>query len=398
MPVVAIILLEIGMVKSKVSKRDSKILYILFVTIELYLKAGQPVGSKTLKESYCSDLSTATIRNYFMELETLGLLKKNHVSGGRIPTDLAFRYYVDHQEDVFDTNISDLVLEKLNELPKESRNIIKDLQKTIELLGDVLDLPTFFSSPRFENDAVTNIQLTLVDEQRVVVILSTEFGQIFTDTLWLPKTFETTSVRRIENFLQNYIRKFPPSDSLSENEENVSMRLYNEIVVRYLNRYCNFSEEDLYQTGLSKLLRYEVFKDPDVLARGLSLFENQRHMCKLLDIGMRKDRLTAFIGNEISDILNTPYLGCTVITIPYHMNQAPLGALGILGPVNLPYKEVFPTLKLFTNKIEETLTQSFYKFKLSFRRPCRSHCKLSDEQTLLARYSSIKLLPSKETS
>ncbi|SPN73621.1 Heat-inducible transcription repressor HrcA,heat-inducible transcription repressor,heat-inducible transcription repressor HrcA,HrcA protein C terminal domain [Chlamydia serpentis] len=386
------------MARSKVSKRDSKVLDILFATTELYLKTGQPVGSKTLKESFCSDLSTATIRNYFADLEIEGFLKKNHTSGGRIPTDLALRYYVDHQEEFPETEIPCPVLDKINQLPTESRNIIKDLQKVTELLGETLDLPTFFSSPRFENDAVTNIRVTQVDEQRAVVILSTEFGQIFTDILWLPETFDIVSIKRIENFLQSYIRKIPPSEELSQKEENLSMSLYNEVVVRYLTRYCNFSEEDLYQTGMSKLLKYEAFKDPEVLALGLALFENRRQMCKLLNIGMHKGRATAFIGNELSEILGTSNPGCSVITIPYYMNRSPLGALGILGPINLPYKEALPMLKLFANKINETLTQSFYKFKLSFRRPRTSKFKLSNEPTLRAEYSSIKLLPSKETS
>ncbi|WP_375793556.1 heat-inducible transcriptional repressor HrcA [Chlamydia sp. 12-01] len=386
------------MSRSWISKRESKILYILLTTTELYLKTGQPVGSKTLKEYECSNLSTATIRNYFSELEAEGFLKKNHISGGRIPTDLAFRYYVDHCADCSEDELPESIMNLLNQLPEESQNIVKDLQKASEILGEALQLPTCFSSPRFENDSVTNIQLSLVDEQRAVVILSTEFGQVFTDTLWLSEISNPSSLKRIETFLQSYVRKQPPTEILSQKEEDLGMTLYNEVVVRYLTRYCNFSEEDLYQTGLSRLLRYESFKDPDMLALGLSFFENRRHMCKLLDIGMHRDRPTAFIGNELSDIFGTPNPQCAVITTPYYMNRTPLGAFGVLGPINLPYKEIYRTLTIFAEKIKASLTQSFYKFKLSFRRPCPSDPKLSKEPTLLARYSSIKLLPPKETS
>lgn len=387
------------MSRSWVSKRDSKILYILLTTTELYLKTGQPIGSKTLKEYECSYLSTATIRNYFSELEAEGFLKKNHVSGGRIPTDLAFRYYVDHCTPCPPEELPKSTTQLLNQLPEESRNIVKDLQKASELLGEALQLPVCFSSPRFESDTVTNIQLTQIDEQRLVVILSTEFGQVFTDTLWLPEATAPASLKRIEVFLQNYIKKLPlPTEAISQKEEDLGMILYNEIVIRYLTRHCNFSEEDLYQTGLSKLLQYEAFKDPDMLALGLSFFENRRHMSKLLDIGMHRDRPTAFIGSELSNIFGTPNPQCTVITTPYYMNRIPLGAFGVLGPMNLPYKEIYATLAMFADKIKASLTQSFYKFKLSFRRPCPSDPKLSNNPLLLARYSSIKFLPPKETA
>ncbi|WP_038500029.1 heat-inducible transcriptional repressor HrcA [Chlamydia avium] len=387
------------MSKPQVSKRDSKILYILLTATELYLKTGQPVGSKTFKEYERSNLSTATIRNYFSKLEAEGFLKKNHISGGRIPTDLAFRYYVDHCANCCPEELPESITHLLNQLPEESRNIVKDLQKASELLGEALQLPICFSSPRFENDAVTNVQLTQVDEQRVVVILSTEFGQVFTDTLWLPEAITSTSLKRIEDFLQKYIKKLPlPTEAISQKEEGLGMILYNEIVIRYLTHHCNFSEEDLYQTGLSKLLQYESFKDPDMLALGLSFFENRRHMSKLLDIGMHRDRPTAFIGSELSNIFGTPNPQCTVITTPYYMNRTPLGAFGVLGPMNLPYKEIYNTLLVFADKIKSSLTKSFYKFKLSFRRPCPSDPKLSNDPILLARYSSIQLLPPKETA
>lgn len=386
------------MTRSWASKRESKILYTLLTTTELYLKTGQPVGSLTLKEYGNSNLSTATIRNYFSLLETEGFLKKNHISGGRIPTELAFRYYVDHYADSTYDELPPQTIERINQLPKESQNIIKDLQRASELLGDILQLPVCFSSPRFDHDSIMNIQLSLVDEQRIVVILSTEFGQIFTETIWLPEPTTLISLKRIESFLQSYIHKQPPTHPLSAQEEKMGMTLYNEVVVRYLTRYCNFSEADLYQTGLSKLLKHEFFsQEPDTLASGLSLFENRRHMCRLLNIGMYRDRPSAFIGKELSDIFETPSTQCTIITTPYYMNRTPLGAFGVLGPINVPYREIFAVLTLFTERLRESLTQSFYKFKLSFRRPYPSNHKISNQPVLLERYSSIQLLPPKET-
>lgn len=386
------------MTKLWVSKRDSKVFYILLTTTELYLKTGQPVSSKTLKEHCRSNLSSATIRNYFAELENEGFLKKNHISGGRIPTNLAFRYYLDHCANLYTEPLPRFVKELLDQLPKENQNIVKDLQKASEILSEALQLPICFSSPRFDNDAIVHIQLTPVDDQRAVVILSTEFGQIFTDILWLPKGCPVEALKRVETFLQHYIRKTPQPRALSIQEEQLGMTLYNEVIVRYLTRYCNFSEEDLYQTGLSKLLRYEAFKDPDLLALGLSFFENRHHMCKLLNIGMYRGTPLAFIGHELADVLGTPDPQCTIITVPYSMNRTPLGAFGVLGPVNLPYKEVLSTLSVFAEQLTASLTQSFYKFKLSFRRPCPSDPTLSKKPLEVAKRASIKLLSSKEIS
>lgn len=384
------------MARPWISKKDSKMLDVLLMTTEVYIAIGQPIGSKTLKEHCCSNLSAATLRNYFSELEAAGFLKKNHASGGRIPTNLAFRYYADYCESV-STSLPSAVIKKLDQLPKESQNIIKDLQKASEILSEVLNLPVCFSFPRFDSDTITQVRLTPVDDQRIVVIISTEFGLVFTDVLWFPCYSKLRSLTIVEDFLHCRIRdQYVEYVFTSQEEEAICSAIYNEIVIRYLTKHCYFSEEDIYQTNLSSLLKYEAFKDPDALSQGLSLLENKKHIRMILNTGMYKDKPTAFIGKELSHIFGSVDPKCVLITTPYFMNRTPLGAFGVLGPVNLAYKQVFATLNIFAEKIKACLTQSFYKFKLSFRTPSHSYLTVTKQNAPLNQTSSIKLLPSKE--
>src|SRR5579872_5172493 len=68
---------------------------VLLGLVELYLRTGKPIGSQTLQENGFESLSSATIRNYFSKMEEKGLLKQAHTSGGRIPTEKAYRLYAD---------------------------------------------------------------------------------------------------------------------------------------------------------------------------------------------------------------------------------------------------------------------------------------------------------------
>ncbi len=77
-------------VKKRFTK-ENKELKILLGLVELYIKTNTPIGSNSLKESGFDDMSSATIRNYFAELEKKGLLTQPHISGGRIPTSKAFK-------------------------------------------------------------------------------------------------------------------------------------------------------------------------------------------------------------------------------------------------------------------------------------------------------------------
>src|SRR5215471_5573434 len=68
---------------------------ILYAAITEFISTGEPVGSRTLAKKYGLDLSPASIRNVLSDLEESGFLHQPHTSAGRIPTDKAFRLFID---------------------------------------------------------------------------------------------------------------------------------------------------------------------------------------------------------------------------------------------------------------------------------------------------------------
>jgi len=74
------------------TEREKKILNLI---VETYIVSAEPVGSKTISRTVRNRWSSATIRHVMADLEELGFLYKPHAVAGRIPTQRAFRYYVD---------------------------------------------------------------------------------------------------------------------------------------------------------------------------------------------------------------------------------------------------------------------------------------------------------------
>ena len=68
---------------------------ILLALVRQFIATGAAVGSKTLAEKLPEAPSSATVRNVMANLEALGYLSQPHISAGRVPTDKAYRYYVD---------------------------------------------------------------------------------------------------------------------------------------------------------------------------------------------------------------------------------------------------------------------------------------------------------------
>lgn len=351
----------------KRSKKEDRASRVLLGLVELYLETGKPIGSNTLHEHGFQELSSATIRNYFVDLEKQGFLRQPHSSGGRIPTHDALRLYAN--EALASPQLELGIEEQLSHLELgESRNIALFLQKSAEKLSELTKYAVFLSSVRFDHDFILDIKLVSIDSHRLLCVMITDFGQVLTEILPLSQKLSSFSLKRIEMHIQWRIKGGEKPDNLTPEEDALARFFYNEIMVRYLVRYSNFTDEDVYRTGFSTLLSYPEISDPLALATGLSLFENPTHMRLLLNDCVRDGKIRYWIGSDLSPYASSAE-GCSVIAVPYRIGQTIAGALAILGPCRMPYRTLFGTLQYFSDFLSKSLTKSLFKFKISFRQP-----------------------------
>lgn len=353
--------------------KDQRERTVLFGLIDLYLESGKPVGSNTLRENGFDHLSSATIRNYFAKLEEEGFLKQQHSSGGRIPTHLAYKLYASYHlsQPQFEEKESKLLKQKFF---RETREIATYLQHAAELLSEVTNCAVFLSAPRFDQDFVLDIKLVGIDHSRSLCVVITDFGLVQTELLYTPRKLSSFTLKRIEEFFRWKLTGLD-KPKLQPDEEALATKLYGEVMLRHLVGNTNFSSEDIYRTGFSKLLNYPDFNDATALAEGLSLFENKEALRALLTECAKAGELSCWIGDHLH--------ACSALAIPYAINHMPVGALAILGPNRIPYRKLFGVLKSAAEAIGESLTKSMYKFKITFRQPEARMIPMRTEHLLL---------------
>ena len=98
---------------------------VLHTAINRYIKNALPVASDEIAREF--DLSSATIRNIFMDLEEAGFLKHPYTSGGRVPTDKGYRYYLDY------------LFQQIDLLTEEKERIVKECNRKIGKFDDALE-------------------------------------------------------------------------------------------------------------------------------------------------------------------------------------------------------------------------------------------------------------------
>lgn len=116
--------------------------HLLETIIEEYIRSAEPVSSKLLTDGGAFDLSSATIRSEMSELEKKGYLTHLHTSGGRMPTDKAYRHYVDNLE-VGNLQLSDRYKKQIHQAIKQAKGDPRSLNRIIayvlaELSGNVV--------------------------------------------------------------------------------------------------------------------------------------------------------------------------------------------------------------------------------------------------------------------
>ena len=179
----------------------------------------------------------------------------------------------------------------------------------------------------------------------------------------------TFLIKKIEEYFQWRLTGCKRPASLTTAEEELAQKIYNELLVRYIVSYNNFQDADIYRTGFSSLLAYPEYRDPNILAATFSLFENSHGLRQILKESEKLDAMRVWIGDDLASHAQSDQPACSVIAIPYYVNNQPVGAVGILGPKRIPYRTLFGLIRHFSSLISETLTKNLYKFKIAMRQP-----------------------------
>lgn len=123
----------------KLKDRNS---YILKALIKEYIRTGEPVASEILNSKYHIGVSSATIRNDFVMLTKEGYLYKPYISSGRIPTDKAWKFFVnsifeeDNSLELWEQKIKNQLLKAKFRLENHNRNSIKEIKKLLDVISE----------------------------------------------------------------------------------------------------------------------------------------------------------------------------------------------------------------------------------------------------------------------
>jgi len=329
-------------------------LKILQAIIADFVRTAEPVGSRTISRNYELGISPATIRNEMSDLEEMGYLTHPHTSSGRVPSEKAYRLYVNEM-----MGKKELSEEEKNMIAQQLYDNVTELDNLIEraahVLSEITNLTAFALSPGKELDKLRYVNLIPVDSRTVVLMIVSESGKVSNTTVQLDRPVNEETLRILaKNMTYNYSGK-TLSEALKMDiiknfrEDAEAMAMFqNNVMPGFLRTLENMLNVNLYMDGLTNIFSIPEYSD---IEKARSFFEvldrKEEIRRKLIDRG---DGMIITIGGENED---ADLSDCSVVTATYHVDGRLVGKLGVIGPTRMKYDEVTSVVEFLTDNISK---------------------------------------------
>ncbi len=317
---------------------------MLEAVVRNYVDTAEPTGSRTLARRFDFSVSPATIRNTMADLEDDGYLTHPHTSAGRIPTDLAYRFFVDRVVRPESPKRSERVRIEQEILSGDGtlERILKNATRALGLLVHELGVG---SVPQLDDARLEKIGLISVSSQKVLMVATVKSGMVRTVYVDLPGEAPPDVLEGVERVLNERLAGL----SFAEIRRSFGARLRDAVddpaALDILNIFIESSDE-FFATGTpgpeqvvlgqtSAIAGQPEFSTNERLRELIVLTEQKELLAKVLGTRAVRGGPCVTIGAEHG----TELAGFTLVTSGYRFGNL-RGILGVIGPTRMPYEKV----------------------------------------------------------
>jgi len=319
---------------------------ILYAAVTEFVATGEPVGSRTLSKRGI-ELSPASIRNVLSDLEEEGFLHQPHTSAGRVPTDKAFRFFIDALMEVQKLSKDDdeRIRSRLLDLPPNQ----SVLRETGRMLSELTGTAAVVVAPRADTLTLKHMRFirTLPGELLAVLVMSN--GEV--QNRFLKATVDEDTLVKIHNLLDDV----GEGRTLGELSELFARRLATERVQQDAVRKRAFElggaavaqvgderTVEVVIEGRAKLIGHVDFADASGMKGIVNALDETERLVHLLAATAAAEGATVVVGREAGELGGGQL---AIVGAAYSNGRHSAGAVGVIGPTRMDYPKVVPLVE-----------------------------------------------------
>lgn len=322
---------------------------ILALVVENYIESAEPVGSKQIADSYENDISPATIRNEMKQLEEIGLLEQPHISAGRVPSTMGYRYYVDNL--MTNNTLSMVDIDYINNNIVSYGSVEKTLEHAAEVISKVLKIPTVLNIKN--SDVIENVKILKISDKILLIVLMSNSGSIKDVIVQITDSLPETRIDELSKLLNKNL-KGTPLEELShvlngviEKELSKFSSVLNEME-HILRKELSATKTDV-KGNIESLLSLPEFNDTSEVKKFLNVVNTKEILQEVLE-RIDKNDVSVIIGNESNEMLLKDY---SLISLDFSANSTTNATLGIIAPKRVNYNKAIATFKAVNEKLKK---------------------------------------------
>jgi heat-inducible transcriptional repressor len=320
-------------------QRSGKILQAI---IAEYISTGEPVGSRTLARKTDIGLSAASIRNVMSDLTESGYITQPHVSAGRIPTDLGYRFFVDamvapgagdhEQRATIEALIHSASLD-VRDLLRKSSSVLAGLSKQAGVVA----------TAAVQEQTFKTIEFIKVSEERILVVLVSSSGHIQSKIIHDEVGTSQETLERYSRMLTDMLKDLDLREARERIEQE--LRLEKTQVDAILAKALRLSHvilshdasREIFIEGQANILEEPEFAHISTLKAVLATFEEKSNLLRILDHTLEAQGVQILIGSEhgLDEIES-----CAIVAYPIRANTLALGSIAVVGPKRMNYQRM----------------------------------------------------------
>lgn len=324
---------------------------IILFAVDDFIRNAQPITSGSLNLHF-TDISSATLRNELNALESMGYFKQLHTSGGRVPTALAYKEYVNTllSSDKLDYQS---VKQVVSNYEDKSVSLVSTLSTLAKRLSKATNCPAVLVQHGLQHLTIVNIQIIPLIQKDTLLLVETN-GGIIDDNLTLDPNIERSACLEASDYLTKHF-KGQTISYLIENINDVCLKAGKQILefrelidgvaealISVIKTKCDISNENPTKL-LDGLNKYELDETK-------SMFEFLEDSESVINaVKTDNTELNFTIGEETEQ--NKLKCGM-MMSAPIIINGVPIASLALVGPKRIDYANVAAALKFIVSQID----------------------------------------------
>lgn len=336
---------------------------VLEAVIRTYVETAEPAGSRMVTRRFNLGVSPATVRNTMSDLEEKGYLYHPHTSAGRMPTDRAYRFFVDSLLGQPRPPVEAASLRAELEATGERSGVELLLRRAAQVLGLVTHELGIASAPQLDSAALERIELLAVADGKVLMVMTLRTAGVRTLFVDVPADVPASTLVAVSQVLNERLAGLP----LREVRSSLSARLRDTSAAtdpsasELLNIFIQSADEWLQWPSrtepvhlgrASVLAEQPEFQSGSRLKNLIELTERTDLLRNVLADRIGSEGLKITIGAEHTDPALADF---TVVTSEYHVGNL-RGVIGVIGPTRMPYDRVISMVESTSALVTEFLT------------------------------------------